>query len=76
MHDNYLTHELYHLYGAIDYYDYDGEGVAKAASKYFPKSVMACAGNSIDDLTAYILGWTDTLSKKANKFLEAIDGLR
>lgn len=76
MHNNYLTHEVYHLYGAIDYYDYDNEGVEKIAKKYFPKNVMACSGNNVDDLTAYLLGWTDTLSKKADQFLRATDGLR
>ena len=76
MHNNYLTHELYHLYGAIDYYDYNNEGVAKVANRLFPKNVMACTGNNMDDLTAYILGWTDKLSKKANQFLQATDGMR
>jgi len=76
MHNNYLTHELYHLYGAIDYYDYNGEGLEKIAKKYFPNNVMACTGNNVDDLTAYILGWTDTLSKKANKFLQETEGMR
>ena len=76
MHDNYLTHEVYHLYGAIDYYDYNNEGVEKIARKYFPRNVMACTGRNMDDLTAYILGWTETLSRKANQFLQATDGLR
>lgn len=76
MHNNYLTHELYHLYGAIDYYDYNGEGVEKIAKKYFPQNVMACTGTNVDDLTAYILGWTDTLSRKAQKFLQETEGMR
>ena len=76
MHDNYLTHELYHLYGAIDYYDYNGEGVESVAKKHFPNNVMAGTGSEVDDLTAYLLGWTDTLSSKANQFLRETEGRR
>ena len=76
MHDNYLTHEVLHLYGAIDYYDYDGEGVQKAAYKYFPDSDMMYPSHVVDELTAYLIGWTDTLTYKARAFLAETEGLR
>ena len=76
MHDRYLNHELYHQYGAIDLYDYHGEGVARVAEKYFPRSTMGCTGPNMDDLTAYLVGWTDQLSAKARKFLQETEGKR
>ena len=76
MHDNYLTHEVLHLYGAIDFYDYNGEGVQRVAQKYFPKSDMLYVSHEVDELTAYLVGWTDTLSSKARAFLEETRGLR
>ncbi len=76
MHDNYLTHELYHQYGAIDLYDYRNEGIARITSRYFPRNVMQCTGNDIDDLTAYLIGWTNRLSPTAKEFLRKIDGRR
>ena len=76
MHDNYLTHEVMHLYGAIDFYDYRKEGVAAVARQLFPDSNMLKVSHVIDDLTAYIVGWTDQLSPKAIEFLEKTRGLR
>ena len=76
MHDNYLTHEVLHLYGAIDLYDYNNEGVQRVAKKYFPNSDMLTVSHNIDELTAYLVGWTNTLSKKANAFLAETKGLR
>ena len=76
MHDNYLTHELLHLYGAIDLYDYHGEGVQAVAEKYFPNSDMLTVSHEIDPLTAYTIGWTDTLIPEAHWFLNETEGLR
>ena len=76
MHDNYLTHELMHLYGAIDLYDYHGEGVQAVAEKYFPNSDMMTVSHEIDPLTAYTVGWTDTLAPEAQWFLYETEGLR
>ena len=76
MHDHYLTHELYHLYGAIDLYDYSGEGVARIAHKYFGNCDMRCTSADVDDLTAYLIGWTDSLSASAQGFLRETKGLR
>ncbi len=76
MHDNYLTHELLHLYGAIDLYDYHGEGIQKISSKYFPDSCMLTVSRKVDSLNAYLVGWTKTLDSKAKKFLQETDGKR
>lgn len=61
-------HELYHLYGAVDLYP---KSVKTLGEKYFPTSVMLQSSMVADDLTAYLIGWTDTLSEKAVAFLEA-----
>ena len=69
MHDNYLTHELLHQYGAIDLYDYNKEGVEAVAKKYFPNSDMLTVSHEIDPLNAYLVGWTDSLTDDAIYFL-------
>lgn len=61
-------HELYHLYGAKDLYP---KSVKHIAEKHFPTSVMLDSSLAVDELTAYLIGWTDTLSEKAVAFLEA-----
>ena len=68
-----VRHELLHLYGACDYYML--QALAEAAEAYYPDSIMlaAVAANSTDSLTAYIIGWTDTLDGQAIRFLEATD---
>lgn len=76
MHDNYLTHEVLHLYGAIDFYDYNNEGIQRVAEKYFRDSDMLYVSHVVDELTAYLVGWTDTLSYKATQFLKETEGLR
>jgi len=76
MHDNYLTHELFHQYGAIDLYDYNGEGVKAAADRIFSHSCMREVSHTVDELTAFLIGWTDKLSVKTQKFLDETKGLR
>ena len=76
LHDNFLTHEFLHLYGAIDLYDHDNEGVRAIAEQYFPDSVMMQETHTIDELTAYLIGWTKTPSAKIMQFLSEIKGLR
>lgn len=76
MHDNYLTHEVLHLFGAIDLYDYNNEGIQRAAKKYFPNSDMLTISHEIDELTAYLIGWTDELSDKSKQFIIETFGLR
>ncbi len=62
-------HELYHLFGAKDFY-YPAE-VTNFAESYFPNSTMLVSENAVtDDLTAYLIGWTDTLSDLALAFLQ------
>jgi len=60
-------HELYHLFGAKDLYP---ASVKHIGNKYFPTSVMMDSRLVVDELTAYLIGWRDTLSEKAVAFLE------
>ena len=62
-----LVHELLHQFGAIDYYY--PQITVYAAQRYFPNSIMYTTGNEIDDLTRYLIGWTNELSDKAVAFL-------
>ncbi len=76
LHDNLLTHEVLHLYGAIDLYDYSYEGVQRISERYFPASVMRNGRQGVDELTAYLIGWKSTLSSNAKAFLNETQGLR
>ena len=76
LHDNFLTHEFLHIYGAIDLYDYNNEGVRAIAEQYFPDSVMMKPTHVIDELTAYLIGWTKQPSAKVMEFLSRTKGLR
>jgi len=65
-----LRHELYHLYGAHDYYYPDD--AKKLANKHFGENVMLDSDcKEVDSLTAYLIGWTDTPDKAASAFLDA-----
>lgn len=66
-----ICHELMHLYGAWDYYLHDE--VKAAAQQYSPDSIMLSSrnGNVVDSLTAYVIGWTDTLDANARALLDA-----
>lgn len=63
-----FEHELLHQFGAVDYYYPDS--TVRAAQKYFPASIMYQGGPEIDDLTRYLIGWTDELTPKAIAFLK------
>lgn len=63
-----LCHELLHVFGAQDFYYHSA--VEKAAEKHFGSSIMIDATADVDDLTAYLVGWTDELSDKAKAFLD------
>ena len=76
MHDNYLTHEVMHLYGAIDLYDYCNEGVQRVAEQYFPNSDMLTVSHEIDELTAYLIGWVKSPSYRAQMFIDETRELR
>lgn len=65
-----FRHEMFHLFGARDLY-YPGE-VKELAEQYLPDSVMG-RGECVDALTAYVIGWTDSLSEPAQRFLEETD---
>lgn len=57
-----ICHELFHCFGAPDLYK--PPKVQEVAALCLPNSVMN-DGHTIDDLTAYCIGWTDTLSPEA-----------
>jgi len=71
-HDGYLfskrtiCHELFHNFGAPDLYE--PPKVQELAALYLPGSIMN-DGDNTDALTAYCIGWTDTLSPEALAFL-------
>lgn len=64
-----FIHELMHQFGAVDYYY--PERLAIEAEHYFPGSIMN-SGETIDDVTRYVIGWTDSLTPQAKAFLKAI----
>lgn len=67
-----FRHELYHLFGAKDFYY--PEVVADHARAFLPGSVMLDSEsiNAVTDpLTAYLIGWTDTPNVLAEGFLTA-----
>lgn len=62
-------HELNHLFGAIDFYSPDI--VKELSDRYLPDSIMSAVDNQItDSLTAYLIGWTDTVSDEAWAFID------
>lgn len=61
-----VAHELYHLFGAEDYYY--PESVRQTANEMLPQSIMN-SGTEVDALTAYLIGWTDTMTRDAKSFL-------
>lgn len=62
-----FQHELSHVFGAKDFY-YPTE-ISALAKTLFPDSVMR-SGETADPLTAYLIGWADTLADSAIQFLE------
>ncbi|MBQ8360030.1 MAG: hypothetical protein IJX37_09055 [Oscillospiraceae bacterium] len=62
-----FQHELSHVFGAKDFY-YPAE-VKTLASGCFTDSIMN-SGETADPLTAYLIGWTESLSDSALDFLE------
>ena len=61
-----IRHELFHNFGAPDLYQ--PPKVKELATVYLPDSIMN-GDDRIDALTAYCIGWTDTLSPEALAFL-------
>lgn len=65
-----VIHELMHLYGARDFYYH--QTYQEAAENIFPGSVMLSYNSTfIDALTAYCIGWADSLDDAAIRFLES-----
>lgn len=62
-----FRHELYHLYGAEDFYY--PELVDELALQYLPDSIMN-DGETTDALTAFIIGWDEELDADAYEFLK------
>lgn len=63
-----IAHELLHQFGAADYYYPDS--VKAIARRYFGKSLMLDLDSPVlDDLSAYVVGWKDTISAASYWFL-------
>lgn len=61
-------HELFHLFGAKDYYF--PEDVKRIAEVYFSNSKMMMSGDGeVDSLTAYLMGWNEIMSEEAKQFV-------
>lgn len=63
-----IAHELLHQYGAVDFYFPDE--TQRCADACLGESIMGYHGERVDDLTAYLVGWTDILSDGAYRFLK------
>ncbi len=63
-------HELFHMFGAIDYY-YPTD-LYTIANQYYPDSIMMGTTDEamIDELNAYLIGWTDSISSQALDILD------
>lgn len=65
-----VYHEVCHIFGAKDFY-FPAE-VKQLANTHLPNSIMVNSGTgTVDSLTAYLIGWTDTLSSEALSFLQS-----
>lgn len=62
-----IAHEILHQFGALDYYY--PEAVTEIAKKYLFDSIMGIGKKVVDDLTAYLVGWKDTISAGSYWFL-------
>lgn len=63
-----VKHELLHQFGAKDYYY--PERTRIAASSFLLDSIMN-SGYTVDPMTAYSVGWTDTVDAAALNFLNS-----
>lgn len=64
-----IAHELLHQFGAIDFY-FPSE-IKEIAKKYIGDSIMReGSALTVDDLTAYLIGWKDTISANSYWFLK------
>lgn len=61
-------HELTHLFGSEDYYFHPE--LEQYARAFFSESIMLDSTvSTVDDMTAYLIGWTDELTQDAYGFL-------
>ena len=63
-----IIHELLHQFGGVDLYY--PPAVKERAEYYFADSVMGVGSFEMDDLTAYLIGWKDTISANTYHFLK------
>ena len=63
-----VIHELLHQFGAQDLYF--PAAVRERAERYFQNSIMGIGKQEMDDLTAYLIGWKDTVSAATYWFLK------
>ena len=72
--DDAIDHEVCHVFGTRDYY-YPDE-VKSSALKLFKECIMVSSkSGTVDPLSAYLMGWTDTVSATAVDFLESTAGI-
>ena len=63
-----LAHELLHQFGAQDLYF--PAAIREKAETYFHDSIMGIGSPAVDDLTAYLIGWKDTVNAYSYHFLK------
>ncbi len=69
-----LRHELSHTFGAADFYYTDY--IEEMANTHLPNSLMVDSVEGwVDELTAYLLGWTPNVTAGAQNFLNSISHL-
>ncbi len=65
-----IAHELLHQFGAVDLYY--PQKASECAKFYFRDSIMGIGKRDVvDDFTAYLVGWKDTVSDETWHFLNA-----
>ncbi len=64
-----FPHELYHIFGAQDFY-FPADVKALAEDCFANSAMLISEGTHADDLTAYLISWTDTPSDTALSFLQ------
>ena len=64
-----IMHELLHQFGAIDLYY--PKTVSRWSKQLLGKSIMReYDGTIVDELTAYLIGWIDSVSEETFAFLQ------
>lgn len=63
-----IAHELLHQFGAVDLYY--PQKIQQLADYHLGNSIMGESMQDLDDLTAYLIGWKDTISYDTYRFLK------